>query len=353
MKVHGFAEIISLCFLFLSLSTINPVVAPTPSSSATGQSSSNHDNLRLLARTAVPSAGESGGTGSRSPSRSRSQQSSSISQGSHHSTAPSRHIGRGRSPSPNTVSQQQQIHHSTVGQSPRMSPGEKAKGKRPRSPSPQPNPVHGQTPRSQSPSSKSEVKLFGKTIKKETSPIPSSPSPPKRYSSDSPTLKLFGKTIKKETSPTPSPPSPKRQSSDSPTMRLFGKTISSPPKGEQSTKKSSTSLFGIDLQKEAAKGKQEMHHSPTRNVSPGQAHHSRSPSKSPQVHVESGSQSTKSEGSRHFRRSPTPESQKTDASFQYSTDSGLGAKSALSRRMPTQIKDQFSSKPQRGAESTR
>lgn len=313
-----------------------PVVAPTPGTSRARQSSSDHDNLRMLARVAAPSTHDTGGTGTGSPSRSRSQASSSVSQGSHRSPTLPRNVGKSKSPSPRASAQQ----HGFEAQSSRMpsSSGDK-NGKRPRSPSPE----------------------------RVTSPTRSSPHDQQPKS----TVKLFGKVIQEGTSKSPSP---KRQTSASPALRLFGKDISptASAKGEQHKAAGGVSLFGVDLHKEAAKGKQSLQAGTSTRASPGKGHnggspskvHGNSPVKSPVIHLDSDSESGKSGrpgASRHVRRSEspfpmpqrgnTPESQKTDAGFSYSEDSGYGAKSALSRRMPTQIQGQFSTKPQRHARS--
>lgn len=331
MKLIQFEMILSLFCFLLFFTTFYSVVAPTPTSSAAGQSSSNLDNLRLLANVAVPSNRErsnnrSGGAGgSRSGSRSRSELSSSVSQGSHHSTALDRNIVRGgrRSNSPSVV--QEHVHNN------------------------QPSPSYKRQRSNSPPQGKQKsVRLFGKEIKEggTTSSPPSSKShSPKRQTSDSPTLRLFGKDI------SPSPEQQQQQHKLSPGEAVGG---------------GGTSLFGIDLKKEAAKGKQVAQ--PSSSNVPLQPH-----GKSPVIHIESDSDSGKSSHSRHqhhmnrrsesspklqtefppYRRGDTPESQKTDASFSYSEHSDYGAKNSLSRRMPTQMKAMFSTKSQRSARSVR
>ncbi|PWN35920.1 uncharacterized protein FA14DRAFT_184788 [Meira miltonrushii] len=266
--------------------------------------------------------------------------SSSVSQGSHHSPSSPRIVAKSKSTSPRASAQQ----HQHEAQSSRMPSSPDKKGKRPRTPSPERvlSPARS-SPHNQQP--KSTVKLFGKVIQEGT---------PSRS------------------------PSPKRQqtSGNSPTLRLFGKDISPPASGTSQHHKSSggASLFGVDLHKEAAKGKQNLQLGMSTSTSPTKGHNGGSPSrvhgtssiKSPVIHLDSDSEGGKSGsagGSRPVRRSEspfparqrgdTPESQKTDASFSYSEDSGFGAKSALSRRMPTQMKGQFTTKPQRHAKSAR
>lgn len=331
MKVIILENILFLCSLF-SLIDLYPVVAANTHSGSGGarHSSSDHENLLMLARVAVPSNHETGGSngGAGSHSRSRSQMSSSVSQGSHRSTSLGRHISREKSVSPRpapVIQHQHSIHHQSEAQSSRLSPVVDRKGKRPRSPSP-------------------------------SGRIASPDRSPKN------TVKLFGKVIHEETSS--KSPSPKRQASgNSPTLRLFGKDISSSPPKAKTAGGGVSSLFGIDLKKEAAKGKQTLHTSTPRNSpgnsgSNGKKHNAGSPNKSPVINLDSDS-----EGDHVRRRSEspmlprhrgdTPESQRTDASFQYSEDSGYGAKSALSRRMPTQMLGQFSTKSQRHATSVR